>query len=510
MRPGSGQDIFHCLALILGKLLIEVPVGEQASLESRDGSGDAASGNGHLLLIEAGYVASQGFLPMLEDFVEAIIGLLQVLAMDLEGRLIYHCRAGLVRVEPNPFHIVASRGPFGSATASILCLYWATWSSGSVAPSYAFMLGKENFLRILIKVILSVKGVSVYESGLLFRMGAIDLEGRLIYHCRAGPVRVEPNPFHIVASRGPFGSATASILCLYWATWSSGSVAPSYAFMLGKENFLRILIKVILFVKGVLVYESGLLFRMGGATPGSLSTCAKVHSRVLEKTSDGLYEIVQHRAEPLKGYLARFNQEKVAIFECSIPTAISAFKRGLLPDGDLYKELTKYQCKTMEDVLSQAWAQVNWEEDVASRAKAQQKQDTKTIRSDQTDRDEKPSQRPARESGNRNRSRYKNRHIEKAVSTWPDISHLSVSSPELINVLREDCLTLKIKVNELLKKLHLREFLSEKAKSHLSKETTGKPAEAAPVSSPRQDRVIHVISGNYSEGKDQGLIAITE
>ncbi|KAF2570417.1 hypothetical protein F2Q70_00002727 [Brassica cretica] len=171
LRPSSGQDIFHCLALILGKLLIEVPVGEQASLDGRDGSGDAAFGNGHLLLIEAGYVASQGYLPMLEDFVEAIIGLLQVLAIDLEGRLIYHCRAGPVRVEPNPFHIVASRDPFGSATVSIFCLYWATWSPGSVVPSYAFMLGKENFLRILIKVILSVKGVSVYESGLLFRMG---------------------------------------------------------------------------------------------------------------------------------------------------------------------------------------------------------------------------------------------------------------------------------------------------------------------------------------------------
>ncbi|KAF3577639.1 hypothetical protein DY000_02031780 [Brassica cretica] len=39
------------------------------------------------------------------------------------------------------------------------------------------------------------------------------------------------------------------------------------------------------------------------------------------------------------------------------------------------------------------------------------------------------------------------------------------------------------------------EFLSEKAKSHLSKETMGKPTEAAPVSPPRQDRVIHVISG---------------
>ena len=59
----------------------------------------------------------------------------------------------------------------------------------------------------------------------------------------------------------------------------------------------------------------------------------------------------------------------------------------------------------------------------------------------------------------------------------------------------EDCIALKIEVNELLRKGHLREFLSEKAKSHLSKETTGKPTEAAPVSPPRKDRVIHVIQG---------------
>uniref|UniRef100_A0A0D3E914 Retrotransposon gag domain-containing protein n=1 Tax=Brassica oleracea var. oleracea TaxID=109376 RepID=A0A0D3E914_BRAOL len=121
-----------------------------------------------------------------------------------------------------------------------------------------------------------------------------------------------------------------------------------------------------------------------------------------------------HRVEPLRGYIARFNHEKVAIPECSIPNAISAFKRGLLPDGDLYKELTKYQCKTMEDVPSRAWAQVKWEEDVASRAKAQQKSDPKTIRPDQTERDEKPSQRSARDSGNQNRGRCQNRPIEKA------------------------------------------------------------------------------------------------
>ncbi|KAF2572325.1 hypothetical protein F2Q70_00004257 [Brassica cretica] len=35
----------------------------------------------------------------------------------------------------------------------------------------------------------------------------------------------------------------------------------------------------------------------------------------LEKTSDGLYEILHHRVEPLRGYIARFNQEKVAIPE---------------------------------------------------------------------------------------------------------------------------------------------------------------------------------------------------
>ncbi|KAF2609773.1 hypothetical protein F2Q70_00011726 [Brassica cretica] len=111
-----------------------------------------------------------------------------------------------------------------------------------------------------------------------------------------------------------------------------------------------------------------------------------------------------------------------------------------------------------------------------------------------------------------------------------NISHLSVSMPHLINVLRqmgqqvkwpqkmkapdsfrspglwcdfhrdhghksEDCVALKIEVNEFFKKGHLREFLSEKAKSHLSKETTRKPTEAAPVSPPRQDQMIHVISG---------------
>ncbi|KAF3506799.1 hypothetical protein F2Q69_00006198 [Brassica cretica] len=59
----------------------------------------------------------------------------------------------------------------------------------------------------------------------------------------------------------------------------------------------------------------------------------------------------------------------------------------------------------------------------------------------------------------------------------------------------EDCIALRIEVNELLKKGHLQEFLSEKAKSQLKKETSRKPTEAAPAAPPQQDRVIYVISG---------------
>ncbi|KAF3593359.1 hypothetical protein DY000_02020581 [Brassica cretica] len=224
-------------------------------------------------------------------------------------------------------------------------------------------------------------------------------------------------------------------------------------------------------------------------------------SRNMEKTSDSLYEILQHQVEPLRDYIDWFNQEKVSITECNVTTAISAFKRGLLPDMDLYKELTKYQCKTMEDVLSRAWAQVKWEEDVTTRARTQQKQAT---RQDESDRDERSSQKPIKDQGGRYMSRPLERAEGMSVSNWPDISHLSVSQPELINALRQmgqqvkwppkmrapdsfqnpdllcefqrdhghkmdDCVALKIKVNELLQKVYLWEFLSEKAKNLLTR-----------------------------------------
>ncbi|XP_056851602.1 uncharacterized protein LOC130500683 [Raphanus sativus] len=214
--------------------------------------------------------------------------------------------------------------------------------------------------------------------------------------------------------------------------------------------------------------------------------------------------------------------------------AISAFKRGLLPEGDLYKELIKYKCRIMEDVLCRAWAQVRWEEDVASRAKAGPKYDQKLSKPTRSDHDELPHSKSARETSNPNRGRYQHRPLPRSegmmVSTWPDISHLAISKPELIGVLRqmgsqvkwppkmkaaeanrnpkqwcefhsdhghttEDCIALKMEVAELLKKGYLREFLSDKAKNLLNKEGPSLPIEAALALPPQQDRVIHVITG---------------
>ena len=100
---------------------------------------------------------------MLEDLVHAIQSFLHISTasellhelvakedMDLEGRLMYHCKAGPIRVEPNPLGVLQQ--------VSSVCT--GRWSSGSLVPSYTFMLGKENFLGISIRVISSVKGVS--------------------------------------------------------------------------------------------------------------------------------------------------------------------------------------------------------------------------------------------------------------------------------------------------------------------------------------------------------------
>ena len=222
--------------------------------------------------------------------------------------------------------------------------------------------------------------------------------------------------------------------------------------------------------------------------------------------------------EPLRDYIARFNQEKVAVPKCSIPTAISSFKRGRLPDGGLYKELTMYPCKAMEDVLSRAWAQVKWEEDVASHAKGQPKQDQRSAdQIEETERKDPPKKDPRTpviETGAGSSTGLKRRKKEEgmSVSTWPDISHLSISTPELANAQRQmgqqvkwppkmkgsdsfwnpqlwcdfhrdhghktkDCIAIKIEVNELLQKGHPENSSQRKPRPTSAKRQPGSPKE---------------------------------
>ncbi|XP_057800956.1 uncharacterized protein LOC131016283 [Salvia miltiorrhiza] len=86
-------------------------------------------------------------------------------------------------------------------------------------------------------------------------------------------------------------------------------------------------------------------------------------SRKLEKILEDLYAVVQRHGEPLRVYIGCFNKEKVSIINCSEQTAVTAFRKGLLPGSDLYKTLTKHPCKIMEDMLIQAWEQIKWEKD---------------------------------------------------------------------------------------------------------------------------------------------------
>ncbi len=49
-----------------------------------------------------------------------------------------------------------------------------------------------------------------------------------------------------------------------------------------------------------------------------------------------------------------FNKEKVSIPFCNQETAVDVFRKGLLPDEELYKDLTKFNYSTMEDALARA------------------------------------------------------------------------------------------------------------------------------------------------------------
>ena len=87
----------------------------------------------------------------------------------------------------------------------------------------------------------------------------------------------------------------------------------------------------------------------------------------MKQTSD-LYRIFQAAQEPLRSYIGRFNKEKIEIPRCDVATAVEAFMQGLIRDSDLYKELTRHPCSSIEDVQAKALAQIRLEEDLNARS----------------------------------------------------------------------------------------------------------------------------------------------
>ncbi|XP_031283776.1 uncharacterized protein LOC116142492 [Pistacia vera] len=90
-------------------------------------------------------------------------------------------------------------------------------------------------------------------------------------------------------------------------------------------------------------------------------------SKKLEKLSADLYKVYQKKGELLRKYVSIFNKEKIFIPSCNPEIAVNAFRKGLLSEGELYKDLTKLDWTTMEDTLARAVIQIKLEEDEANR-----------------------------------------------------------------------------------------------------------------------------------------------
>ncbi|XP_031264857.1 uncharacterized protein LOC116123188 [Pistacia vera] len=90
-------------------------------------------------------------------------------------------------------------------------------------------------------------------------------------------------------------------------------------------------------------------------------------SKKLDKLSSNLYKIYQKRGELLCEYVSWFNKEKIPIPSCHPETTVDAFRKELLLDRELYKDLTKLGCNSMEDTLARVIIQIRWEENEVNR-----------------------------------------------------------------------------------------------------------------------------------------------
>ncbi|XP_021850770.2 uncharacterized protein [Spinacia oleracea] len=304
-----------------------------------------------------------------------------------------------------------------------------------------------------------------------------------------------------------------------WTTLYDGTSDPYRNVNFYKQRMWQIGIPYDLVEPVMCKYFGGTLDREAlewimNITPESISCLADLinafyqqfaSSRQLEKQTNDLYRLAQGPIESVRDYFNRFNCEKISIKNCDVKTAIEAFTRGLIPNSELYREITKYPCATFEEVRSRATAQMRIEDDEVTRSTAP--------RSAGGISDRRSNQWP----DHPDISEYGfNVDIGGVFNTLQNVGGTVIwprksDKPDSMKDMRkwcefhrdnghkiEECISLKKEIAYLLKRGHLKELLSDKGKETYNKE---KPAQPDPAKSsdrptpPKFNKVVNVISG---------------